>query len=107
MTRPTNDRAQRRTLIAGAIVLSLIAAALLSPGTLFAPSPAGADLVSASGPFTILTAETINEDILLALDARAELLTVYRTDRLEDIQLVEKLSLPQLFSDARARFGRK
>lgn len=94
-----------RTLLASAAGLALVAAALVLTGPWL--SPASGDLVSASGPYTVLTVESNNnEDILLVLDGRSETLMVFRTDRSE-VNLVEKIDLPRAFADARARFGRR
>lgn len=64
---------------------------------------ANAGVVSAVGPLTILTAESNNEDLVLVLDNRAEELFVYRTDIRSGIQLHQRLTIPQVFAEARAR----
>ena len=60
-------------------------------------------MVGQSGQHTILSADASNEDVLLVLDGRNEELMVYRTDVSKGIQIYQRLSLPQVFSDARSR----
>jgi len=81
----------------GAVMLGgVLAAGLLQP-------EAEAGVVSQAGTTTILTAEVSNEDIVLILDARTEEILAYRTDLQRGMELLQRVSLPQVFSDARAR----
>jgi hypothetical protein len=64
---------------------------------------AHAGMVGQAGQHTILSADASNEDVLLVLDGRNEELMVYRTDATKGIQIYQRLSLPQVFTDARAR----
>lgn len=64
---------------------------------------ASAGQVSQVGGFTIMTSDANTEDILLLLDGRNEQLSVYRNENNNAIQLYQKVSLPRLFSDAKAR----
>jgi hypothetical protein len=66
-------------------------------------SSAQAGMVSQAGQHTIMTADASNEDLLLVLDERSEELLVYRTDINKGMQLFQRLRLPEVFIDARAR----
>ncbi len=91
------ERACVAGLAIGALLLgSVIASGLASP-------LAVAGTVSQAGSTTILSAEVSNEDIVLVLDARTEEILAYRTDLQRGIELLQRLSLPQVFSDARVR----
>lgn len=92
-------------ITAGLMALALVL--LLLPEGWFSPSPAQGAVVSQSGTFTIMTADGTNEDLLIVMDGRSEQMLVFRTERLQELQLLQKLSLPQVFADARAKSGRR
>ncbi len=94
----------RAALWVSALVLLglVVAQGLLNLRSPLAGEAEGA-LVSTVGPLTVLTAEGTNEDLLLVLDNRSEQLFVYRTDPRTGVQLHQRLSVPQLFTEARAR----
>jgi len=94
----------QRTLALAAAVLTLLCVLQLTPAfsSLF-QREAQAGMVSSSGQLTVLTAEASNEDLLIVLDGRGEDLYVYRTDARNGMQLFQKLAVPQLFSEARAK----
>ncbi len=60
-------------------------------------------MVSQAGGYTVLTSDAGNEDIVVVLDTRNEQLMAYRVDAAGVIQLQQKVGLPKLFSDARAK----
>lgn len=98
------DKAHRVALWISAGIL----AALLGAETLIGAPPMGGGsahggMVSQRGQHTVMTAESSNEDLLLVLDGRSEHVFVYRTTQQNGIQLFQKLSLPQVFLDAKAR----
>lgn len=64
---------------------------------------AHAELVTRAGFLTALTANAGNEEILVVLDDRSEILLVYRTDPRSGVQQAARLPLQALFTDARAR----
>ena len=66
-------------------------------------SSAQAGMVSQAGQHTIMTADANNEDLRLVLDESSEELLVYRTDLNKGVQLFQRLRLPEVFIDARAR----
>ena len=69
---------------------------------------APADVVSHAGEFTALTADTGNDDMLVAIDNRRELLLVYKVANQATMELFKRYSLPQVFTDARNKsLGRK
>lgn len=108
MTKPSPTRIkQSAALSASALV---IAALIIVQGSrLLTGEPARADLVTSSGSFTVLTAETTNSnDVLLVLDSRAEELMVYRVESQNNLELYKKYNVPRMMADARARHtGRK
>jgi len=103
----TNTQRHAYTLWASAGLMTGLLALMLAPAGLFAPDAAQAALVSQSGTYTIMTSDGTNEDLVLVMDGRSEQLLVFRTERLNELQLLQKLSLPQMFGDARAKSGRK
>ena len=73
-----------------------------------APAAPSADVVSSAGEFTVLTADTGNDDMLVAIDNRREQLLVYKVVNQASMELYKRYSLPQVFTDARAKsLGRK
>lgn len=66
-------------------------------------SVAAAGVVTQTGGYTALTAETGSEEVLLVLDGNREQLLVYRVDGMSSVVLMQRLGLPGVFSDARAK----
>lgn len=103
---PATGFASRSTLWASAAVL--FALVLLQSQPLIAQmggsASAHAGMVSQTAQLTVMTTEAGNEDVLMVLDGRSEELSVYRTDPLKGMTLVQRMNLPQSFTDARARF---
>ena len=94
----------QRTLALAAAVLGLLCLLQIVPAlSTLIQREAQAGMVSSSGQLTVLTAEASNEDLLILLDGRGEDLYVYRTDARNGMQLFQKLAVPQLFSEARAK----
>lgn len=81
----------------------VLAALTLTQASRLTGEPAHAEMVAASGIYTALTAEAVNDDALLVLDGRSEQLLVYRTQNRSAMELIQTYSLPRLFSDARQR----
>lgn len=104
---PSRSPRHKATLWTTAALMSGVLGWLLAPAGWFAPDPVHAALVAQSGSYTIMTTDSTNEDLVLVLDGRSEQLLVFRTERLNELQLLQKLSLPQMFGDARAKSGRK
>lgn len=87
-------------------MLSVLAVRALRPETRATPldvAMAEAAIVSQTGGLTVLTADGGTQDLLMILDGRNEDLLVYRTDSQQGLQLVQRFSVPQIFSDARSR----
>ncbi|MDX2130682.1 MAG: hypothetical protein SFY69_01360 [Planctomycetota bacterium] len=61
------------------------------------------EMVSRAGAMTALTADAGNEDVLVVLDERSEMLLIYRTDTRNGVQQLSRLPLQTLFTEARAR----
>ncbi|MBS0197550.1 MAG: hypothetical protein JSR77_12410 [Planctomycetes bacterium] len=108
--RPTPAADPRRTALwaSAAILGGLLAVQLLAAAPpLGGGGGASGGMVSQRGAHTILTADANNEDITLVLDGRTEQLFVYRTNTQSGIQMFQKLNLPTVFADAKARsFGK-
>jgi hypothetical protein len=102
MTSPTppSNAARGNALLLGvaAVLAGLAAVELLRP-----IDPAQAAVVSRAGGLTVLTADAGNEDVVVMLDERSEGLLVYRTDGRLGVQLMQKIPIGQLFTEARAR----
>lgn len=73
------------------------------PPLLGGSTSAHAGMVSQAGGYAILASEAGNEDIIVVLDDRSESLLVYRLDNQNNLLLHQKLDLPRLFIEARAR----
>lgn len=100
----TNASHRRILMVAAAAMASLLALhAVGHAPPLGGGSTARAGMVSQAGQHTIMTADASNEDLLLVLDERNEELLVYRTDASKGVQLFQRLRLPEVFIDARAR----
>ncbi len=65
--------------------------------------PAQAEMVASDGDFTMMTTDAGTEEALFVLDNRAEMLSAYIVVNQSSLQLQDRLSLPKVFSDARAR----
>lgn len=68
-------------------------------------SAAKAEMVHATGGYTIMTADGGTDEVLLVLDNRNEELFVYQVANQRSVDLKERVSLTKLFSDARAAAG--
>lgn len=111
-THETNPASTRRfdvrvvltlTLLA---MLGVLAVRAMRPEARTTPldvAMAQAAVVSQTGGLTVLTADGGSQDLLMILDGRNEDLLVYRTDSQQGLQLLQRFSVPQIFSDARSR----
>jgi hypothetical protein len=70
---------------------------------LFDVPSAQAEMVAGTGSISALTVDAVKEEVLVVLDARTEMLQVYRSDPQQGVQLLQTLSVRQLFAEARAR----
>lgn len=105
----SNTNTTTRAKVGGTVpVLAALAAGL---GTLVAVrafaqlgGPAGtrSGMISAVSGYSLMTSDAGADDIILVLDNRNEELMVYRTEG-QAIQLHQKVPLPRLFTEARAR----
>lgn len=88
----------------GLVVLAVLLAALvaLRAGRVGPESVAYADMVADSGSYTAMTTRTGAEELLYIVDDRSETLMVYRVINGRTVDLVDRQSLPQMFSAARA-----
>lgn len=104
MDRTTSSH-RRILVVAAAALASLLGLHAIghAPPIGGSGSSAQAGMVSQAGQHTIMTADASNEDLLLVLDERNEELLVYRTDINKGMQLFQRLRLPEIFIDARAR----
>ncbi len=108
----------RTALAASALLLALAIVGVLALRAAPAPTPSGPGLLlgqlvgggartggmaAASGSLVALTADAGTEDILLVLDNRTEELLVYNVPNPTTVQLLQRLNLAQLFTQARAR----
>ncbi len=98
-TQTTNrDRAGWLWVSAG-----VLAAMIVVQGAGMLDTPAHAEMTSASGSYTLMTTDGGNDELLFVVDSGHESLLVYRTDRSQGMQLLEREDLAGLFARARAR----
>jgi hypothetical protein len=70
----------------------------------FAGKDGGVGMVAQAGVYTALISGGGNDDLLLVLDGRSEELLVYRPEGNQGVpQLVQRLNVPTLFTEARTR----
>lgn len=94
------------TAIVGAALLIVQASARV-PQLGPSGSSGRSGMVSQSGPFTVMSSDAGNEDIVVVVDNRNEQLLVYKVENSQSLQLFQKLSMPRLFVDAKARAAGK
>ena len=85
----------------------VLASLIVVQGAGLLDSPAQAEMSSSSGAYTMMTTDGGTEQILVMVDSSQESLMVYRSDRNQGLQLLEREDLRGLFERSRARtFGR-
>lgn len=116
-------RLNRRVTLEAALCLTagvLAASVLVQAASLFSgvPNLSGmplssianaqtAQMVAAGNGYSILSTNTSGEANVLVQDARAEELTVYRTDSQGLLTPVQRIRLQSVFVEGRARFGQQ
>ncbi len=110
MDTPTTARPRLNlTLWLSAALLAVLSAAQIgsrfsSGGSIgLLESSADATMVARQGSLTLMTHDVSLEDVLLVLDERRELLLAYRVESMTSFQLVQKVAVPQMFAEARAK----
>jgi hypothetical protein len=84
----------------------VLAGLIVVQGSGVMDSPAQAEMTSTSGAYTVMTTDGGNEELLFVVDSAQEALLVYKADRNQGTQLLDREDLAGLFSRARARaFG--
>ena len=81
----------------------VLAALIVVQGAGMLDTPAQAEMTSASGSYTMMTTDGGTDELLVVVDSGHESLLVYRTDRSQGMQLLEREDLAGLFARARAR----
>lgn len=81
----------------------VLASLIVVQGAGMLDTPAQAEMTSASGSYTLMTTDGGNDELLFVVDSGHESLLVYRTDRSQGMQLLEREDLAGLFARARAR----
>ena len=81
----------------------VLAALIVVQGAGMLDTPAQAEMSSSSGSYTLMTTDGGNDELLFVVDSGQESLLVYKTDRGQGTQLLEREDLAGLFSRARAR----
>ena len=66
-------------------------------------SQALAAVTAQAGGYMMLTAGSNNEEIVLVLDNRREQLMVYRAENASFVQALQRVSLTQMFAEAKAK----
>ena len=105
----TSRRRLNLTLCLSAALLAVLAAVqvgnrLSASGSLgLFESSADAVMVTRQGGITLMTHDVSLEDVLLVLDERREVLLAYRVESMNSFQLAQKIAVPQMFAEARAK----
>ncbi|MCA9275072.1 MAG: hypothetical protein KDA29_03520 [Phycisphaerales bacterium] len=81
----------------------VLASLILVQGAGMLDSTAHAEMSSTSGAYTMITTDGGNDEILIVVDSSQEMLMVYRGDRNQGMQLLDREELSGLFARARAR----
>ena len=82
---------------------SVLAALIVVQGAGMLDTPAHAEMTSTSGAYTLMTTDGGNDEILVVVDSSQESLMVYKSDRNQGLQLLEREDLTGVFARARAR----
>jgi len=88
----------------GLLVLAALLAGLvvLRAGRVGPEPVALADMVGDAGSYTAMTTASGSEELLYLVDDRSEMLMVYRVVNGRAVEMMDRQSLPQMFSAARA-----
>lgn len=81
----------------------VLCALILVQGAGLLDSTARAEMASSNGAYAMMTTDGGNDEILVIVDSSQESLMVYRADRNQGLQLLERENLGELFVRARAR----
>lgn len=81
----------------------VLAALIVVQGAGVLDAPAHAEMTSTSGAYTMMTTDGGNDEILVVVDSSQESLMVYKSDRNQGLQLLEREDLTGVFARARAR----
>lgn len=81
----------------------VLAALIVVQGAGMLDTPAHAEMTSTSGAYTLMTTDGGNDEILVVVDSSQESLMVYKSDRNQGLQLLEREDLTGVFARARAR----
>jgi len=85
----------------GALVLVIF---VLSRVSMVTGSPALAEITTRDGAYTMMTTDGGSDEILVLVDSREEMISVYRVNQTGNgLDLIERESLSGLFSRARAQ----
>ncbi|MEK6702366.1 MAG: hypothetical protein AABZ53_08895 [Planctomycetota bacterium] len=88
----------------GALAATQVGKRLSANGSLgLFESTAQAVMVARQGNITLMTHDVSLEDVLLVLDERREVLLAYRVESMNSFQLAQKIAVPQMFAEARAK----
>jgi len=93
-----NDRIAKVFLLASAFVVGALL--IVQAGRI---EPASAEMVTQSSEYVSLTTNGGTSELALVIDKRTEELSVYRVEALSTIELYQRIDLPRVFADARAR----
>lgn len=97
----THTRSNDNVLTVTAVGLLVTLVALLWHNT-SATAQLSSDAVATTGDYTILSANGGNEDVVLVLDNRNEELLAYRVRNQNQVELLQKASLAELFERGKA-----
>lgn len=84
---------------------AVLAGLVVVQGARVLDRPAFAEMVSNASDYAVLTTDGGNDEIVVVIDDRNEMLLVYRNENRQRLALAEREPLPELFQRARARIG--
>lgn len=106
MNEPNNDQ-QTNDARGGWLWVSagVLAALTIVQGAGLLDRPAYADMTATTSAYTITTTDGGADEIVVVIDDRQETLLIYRHRNREQLQLLDREPLPELFTRARANAG--
>lgn len=91
-------------LALGGVLLFLWSSRPAGPSPFESTALAG-PMVAHAGGVTLMTSDAGTDEVLVVLDARTESMLVYRVNSSSTFELLQRASLPQMFTDAKTKSG--
>lgn len=75
----------------------------MKPGRALEATAKADPMVSSTGNITLMTTESGIDEVLVVLDGRTESMLVYRVENASSVELLQRASIPQMFTDAKMK----